>query len=240
MDSHLRPIVQPRLKHAGQPSQPGGQQGNLVWPVTWIRPREQHVLADPSEILTTLMRHPACCVLPGSAMHWRGQRVRRASLGNTHPWRRYFNKRLHYHPRSLQELLEFLRGCTYLSDRATRSCRDFWEPPDLFDTRRSGDCEDHALWAWRCLVDMGVESRLVLGMTCGEGHAWVHVFAGGRCWLLEATQKWRGHPRSEYGGSWSELYTPWWSVQRQSPRKFLTFAHFAGERKTRTLQRVSA
>ena len=113
--------------------------------------------------------------LPGESARYEGKRVRRARLGNTHPWNRYFNRSLRFQAASIQEIATFLRGCEYRRDRQTRSQRDFWEPPDVFEKRKRGDCEDHALWAWRQLTDLGHRSRFVLS----EGHAWVQLFAIG-------------------------------------------------------------
>ena len=153
--------------------------------------------------------------LPGPAALYEGEKVRRADLGNTHPWNRYFNHPLGYTARSIQEIAAFLRKCEYRHDRETRSHRDFWEPPDEFETRRRGDCEDHAIWAWRQLSDNGHRSRLVLGAR----HAWVYVFANDRCYLLEATLK--------RGRLWSlRRYQPEWSVERLEDRKFACYAHY--------------
>jgi len=69
--------------------------------------------------------------LEGGEARWSGTRRRRAHLGNTHPWNRYFNRRLTTRPQTLAEIEAFLIGCRYRSDRETRSQRDFWEPPEI-------------------------------------------------------------------------------------------------------------
>ena len=129
------------------------------------------------------------CELSGGEEHWKGIRRRRAHLGNTHPWNRYFNRPLATHLKTLAEIEAFVLGCRYLSDRKTRSSKDFWEPPDIFERRRTGDCEDHAIWAWRQLYELGYKTRLVLGKCHNKGHAWVLVFTNGRAYLMEPTFK---------------------------------------------------
>jgi hypothetical protein len=155
--------------------------------------------------------------LPGGSTHWEGQRRRKANLGNTHPWNRYFNKPLKTKPKTLAEIETFLMKCKYLSDQKTRSQSDFWEPPDVFEKRRTGDCEDHAIWAWRHLDSLGYKSRLVIGKY-NEWHAWVHIFVNGRAYLLEATQKCRFFPNTN-------SYDAHWSVERVGKKKFAFFLH---------------
>jgi len=155
--------------------------------------------------------------LPGGEDQWIGIRRRKADLGNTHPWNRYFNKPLNTHPKTLAEIETFLLSCKYLSDRKTRSQSDFWEPPDIFEQRKTGDCEDHAIWAWRHLDNLGYKARLVLGK-CKKWHAWVHILVNGRAYLLEATQKHKWFP-------FTESYDAHWSVERVGKKKFAFFLH---------------
>ncbi len=155
--------------------------------------------------------------LPGGEAKWTGQRRRKADLGNTHPWNRYFNKALRTKPKTLAEIEAFLLKCKYLSDQKTRSQDDFWEPPDVFEKRKTGDCEDHAIWAWRHLHDMGYKTRFVLGLS-GEWHAWVHIFINGRAYLLEATQKYKWFPKVD-------SYDAHWSVECIGKKKFAFFLH---------------
>ncbi len=157
--------------------------------------------------------------LTGGEDAWLGKKQRHANLGNTHPWNRYFNRLLDTKPDTLADIERFLKGCKYRSDQETRSQEDFWEPPDQFEKRRSGDCEDHAIWAWRQLYDLGFRSRLVLGTCFDRGHAWVHLFVNGRCYLLEATQKHAMLPRGDH-------YKANWSVENVGKKKFEFFAHF--------------
>ncbi len=158
--------------------------------------------------------------LPGGEKQWTGQRRRKANLGNTHPWNRYFNKPLTTKPETLAQIQSFLQKCKYLSDQKTRSRSDFWEPPDVFEKRKTGDCEDHAIWAWRHLHDMGYKTRLVLG-TYNSWHAWVHIFINGRAYLMEATQKHNWFPNIDG-------YDAHWSVECTGKKKFSFFQHSGG------------
>ncbi len=155
--------------------------------------------------------------LPGNEGKWIGQRRRQAILGNTLPWDRYFNCQLKVRPQTLAEIECFLYNCRYLSDLVTRKQTDFWEPPDVFEERKTGDCEDHAIWAWRHLHELGYRSRLVLGNANGY-HAWVHIFRNKRVYLFEPTQKhnWYPNPRS---------YTPHWSVEYRNGATCAFYRH---------------
>src|SRR5688500_10005985 len=99
-------------------------------------------------------------------------------------------------PASLDEICAWLRDCEYASDRDHFGVRDRWQHPDDFARLRRGDCEDHALWAWRALARLGVESRLVVGecippdIDRAGSHAWViYAEPDGREWLLETVAK---------------------------------------------------
>ena len=77
--------------------------------------------------------------------------------------------------KSLQEICEWLVGCDYADDEAFFNEPDFWQHPVMFEQTRKGDCEDHALWAWRKLVELGFEAELVRG----------HYFDGRNAELFE-------------------------------------------------------
>ncbi len=118
---------------------------------------------------------------------------------------------------SVADVCAWLRRCTYDHDEAIFGEPDRWQAPAEFEVRRRGDCEDHALWAWRKLHELGLEAELVVGRyLIAPGpqnyHAWV-VFTepDGRKMLLEATTKWWGRmpvPLKEVGHE----YLPFHSV----------------------------
>lgn len=93
-----------------------------------------------------------------------------------------------------EEICDFLLGCTYMSDPALFQEPDFWQHPTTFEHTRKGDCEDHALWVWRKLRELGHAAHLVTG-SCGlegldpNGHAWVVFEANDELLLLESTAK---------------------------------------------------
>jgi hypothetical protein len=105
----------------------------------------------------------------------------------TFPIGRYVSQPLTVHCKSFEEMRQFLRGCRGVSDEKLFGKRDYWQPPEEFEKRRAGDCEDFSFWAWRQLMDMGFDARVVFGRhgRYGIGHAWTEFFRDGKCFLLE-------------------------------------------------------
>jgi hypothetical protein len=60
-------------------------------------------------------------------------------------------------------------------------------PPEDFEREKQGDCEDFALWMWRQLLEMGYESRFVVGHgnRNARGHAWLTFRQGDDDYVLE-------------------------------------------------------
>ena len=84
---------------------------------------------------------------------------------------------------SVDELIDWLGGCVYDSDRRLFQEDDFWQHPRTFEHLRRGDCEDFALWAWRKLLEVGVDADLVIGRRVPPGsansrHAWILFRSG--------------------------------------------------------------
>ena len=100
---------------------------------------------------------------------------------------RYVSQRLTVKCQTILELRQFLAGCEYVSDKDLFDKDEYWQPPEEFEQRKKGDCEDFALWTWRQLLDMGYDARFVCGPhgRYGIGHAWVEYFNGGACFLVE-------------------------------------------------------
>jgi hypothetical protein len=112
---------------------------------------------------------------------------RRKGVHPTFPMGRYVRQPLGLDCKTIGDIRRFLTSCRYVSDQELFGKRDYWQPPEDFETRRKGDCEDFALWTWRQLLNMGYDARFIGGSAgrYGEGHAWVEYFQGGKCFLLE-------------------------------------------------------
>jgi hypothetical protein len=101
---------------------------------------------------------------------------------------RYVSQPLTIECKTMHEVREFLAECKYVSDKELFGKDDYWQPPEDFEKRKKGDCEDFALWTWRQLLNMGYDARFI-GGSCGrygEGHGWVEYFQNGKCFLVES------------------------------------------------------
>jgi hypothetical protein len=91
---------------------------------------------------------------------------------------------------SIEDICTWLLECEYAHDEVLFNEPDYWQHPRTFEHLRKGDCEDHALWAWRKLVELGYEAELIagdwqpVGDTLG-GHVWVRFSKGGQEFILE-------------------------------------------------------
>jgi hypothetical protein len=97
--------------------------------------------------------------------------------------------------KSVQDVIQWLLGCEYVSDDELFGEADHWQHPTTFERLRRGDCEDHALWAWRKLLELHIDADFVVGRLLYDdpdvpatkgGHAWVVFRDGGTPFLLEA------------------------------------------------------
>ena len=104
--------------------------------------------------------------------------------GSTHPFGWYFEGASSVEASSVDDVLRRLRGFRFENDHAG----DQWRHPVEMERLGHGDCEDHALWAWRKLTESGHDAELVVGQRT-TWHAWVHVMIDGVRHLLEATLK---------------------------------------------------
>jgi hypothetical protein len=120
---------------------------------------------------------------------------RHKGLRPTFPLGRYVSQPLAVHCQSIEEVREFLVGCKYVSDKELFDKRDYWQPPDDFEKRKKGDCEDFAFWTWRQFMDLGFDARVVFGRhgRYGSGHAWVQFIQDGKCFLVEPQHRFRGN-----------------------------------------------
>jgi hypothetical protein len=86
--------------------------------------------------------------------------------------------------------LDWLASCEYEADATLFRESDYWQHPHTFEQLRRGDCEDFALWAWRKLVELGIDADFVIGRrvpphTTDSRHAWIHLRLDGEEFLLE-------------------------------------------------------
>lgn len=117
--------------------------------------------------------------------------------GSTHNFRWYFEGESQAPVKSIDEICDWLMECKYISDEKLFNEGDFWQHPNTFEWLRRGDCEDHALWAWRKLVELGVDAEFVSGRWSAGGknfggHAWVIFKKDNKDFVLETVCKTRG------------------------------------------------
>ena len=91
---------------------------------------------------------------------------------------------------TLDELVQWLAECSYDSDARLFQEADFWQHPRTFEHLRRGDCEDYALWAWRKMLEIGIDADLVIGRRVPPGtensrHAWILFRSGGEEFVFE-------------------------------------------------------
>ncbi len=160
-------------------------------------------------------------------VHHREQQMvpfRRFGYGSQNDFRWYFERESRVQPATVAEICHWLKQCRYVSDHEQFNARDHWLHPVEFETTRQGDCEDHALWAWRKLVKLGIPAEFVVGEAKWaddhptEAHAWVTFTRDGRAYLLEATAKTKMIYPLE---TTANLYHPWYSIDQD----FQTYQH---------------
>lgn len=121
-------------------------------------------------------------------------------------------------------MCDWLLACEYLHDEALFNDADFWQHPTTFEHLRKGDCEDHALWAWRKLVELGFEAELISGTWQPQGsepggHVWVRFRNEDVEFILETVGRARARMVRPFAEAKGE-YTPHAGVDH-------TFQHYA-------------
>ena len=91
---------------------------------------------------------------------------------------------------SLDDLQNWLLECRYEDDKVLFAESDFWQHPVMFEHLRAGDCEDFALWAWRKMIELGIDTDIVVGYCVKDGalagrHAWIVFRQDGDEFLFE-------------------------------------------------------
>ena len=112
-------------------------------------------------------------------------------LGSAHDFSWYLEGETRVEVKSLEDIQGWLLQCSYHRDEALFRHPDFWQHPAMLERVRKGDCEDHAIWTWRKLKELGIPARLFTGRVLslvpgGSGfHAWVVFEQNSRQWLFE-------------------------------------------------------
>jgi len=114
-------------------------------------------------------------------------RKRKHLFHGTFPMVRYVSQPLQHQCLSIKEIARFLSRCNYVSDQDQFNREDYWMPPEEFENRKKGDCDDFALWTWRQLQGLGYKVRYVVGITgkYGAGHAWVTMEDNDKHYIVE-------------------------------------------------------
>ena len=124
--------------------------------------------------------------------------VQRYGPGSIHDFAWYFEGASGVTTSSVDDIQDWLVGCEYVSDPDLFRVADYWQHPRTFEQIKRGDCEDHAIWAWRKLIELGYDADLVEGrfLPWAPGrpdgdrtHVWVIYRRDGQSFLLEATCK---------------------------------------------------
>ena len=112
--------------------------------------------------------------------------------GSRRPFPAYFEGPSRVSVSSLEDVERWLLGCNYVSDETLFGEDDYWQHPGEFEQIRMGDCDDHALWAWRKLTEMGIPTSFILGRWHDEPdglHTWLLPVISGTDHIFEATSK---------------------------------------------------
>lgn len=112
--------------------------------------------------------------------------------GSRRPFSWYLQGETRVAVSNVGDIERWLLGCEYVDDRVLFGKEDHWMHPGEFEVLRMGDCDDHALWAWRKMVDLGLEAWLLAGRWSedpDDAHIWVNVHLDGREHVFESTSK---------------------------------------------------
>lgn len=109
--------------------------------------------------------------------------------GSTRSFADYFHGASQVTTRTLEDVCAWLRSCQCRSDHEIFQKDDVWQHPLAFEQVRVGDCEDHALWAWRKLAEIRIPARFTAGRWGQTPHAWILLDLHDGVRLLETTAK---------------------------------------------------
>ena len=153
--------------------------------------------------------------------------------GSYRPFKWYFEGESQVQVANLDDVCAWLLDCEYIHDDVLFNEPDFWQHPRTFENLRKGDCEDHAIWAWRKLVELGLEAELVSGdwQPPGDtpgGHVWVRFRQNGEDFILESVGSSRERMVRPFSVAKAE-YIPHAGVDH----KFQHYAYFGSLRRFR-------
>jgi hypothetical protein len=144
--------------------------------------------------------------------------------GSHREFAHYFEGESDVRVESIDDIVDWLRTCEYMTDARQFDERDLWQHPTAFERLRCGDCEDFALWAWRKLADIGVDAEFYVGrvVRCDGAdidrqHAWIVYRVDGVHFLFEPAAA--GRP---------------WTIRRLSEAMDDYVPHFAVDARLRT------
>jgi hypothetical protein len=120
-----------------------------------------------------------------------GFALERYGDGVQYDFPRYLNGPSTVRVHSVDDVQGWLSGCSFKTDNEHFG-QDHWQHPSEFEHRRVGDCDDYAVWAWRKLIELGIDARLITGRTLPIKdpllrHAWVVFHQDGKEYLFETT-----------------------------------------------------
>jgi Bacterial transglutaminase-like cysteine proteinase BTLCP len=141
--------------------------------------------------------------------------------GSRLPFAEYFEGESCVRVRSIDDIVAWLQTCEYASDIEQFHELDFWQHPSAFERLRRGDCEDFALWAWRKLVELGIDAELCVGRVICEDqpdidrqHAWVVYCVNGGEFLFEPAARTPSTMIRPLAGAMC-AYVPYFSVNHR-------------------------
>lgn len=141
--------------------------------------------------------------------------------GSRQPFADYFEGASSVRVQSIDDIVAWLQTCEYVSDIELFHERDFWQHPGAFESRRRGDCEDFALWAWRKLAEVGVDAEFCVGRVIGDDrpgvdrqHAWVVFRVGESAYLFEPAARIRSRMIRPLADAMGE-YVPHFAVNHR-------------------------
>lgn len=149
---------------------------------------------------------------------------------------------------SIEDVQNWLLECEYASDMHVFQRSDYWQHPRTFEHLRKGDCEDHALWAWRKLVELGHDAEFVSGHQLAasrvsdedSGHAWVVIRRDDELVLFEAAAKSRDSMLRPLNAGVRAEYRPEFGIDAKHKRhgyfgRLLTLKERRDRKKLRTV-----